>query len=105
MQYITLLDYILLPLYLGLFYWRVRKVARTYTEPDLKKYFFTAFWLRMFGSFAYSMVVQYYYGYGDSFTYYTGGSFFTEQIKASFSNIEYLFASFETTAEWYNSIS
>ena len=68
MQHITIIDYLLLPVYLYIFYIIVRKRSVKYTDAGLRKIFLTAFFLRMFGSFAYSMMVQYYYGYGDSFT-------------------------------------
>jgi hypothetical protein len=105
MQHITLFDYILLPLYIALFYWRVKKTANAYSSADLKKFMVTAFALRMFGTIAYSMVVQYYYGYGDSFTYYDGGDFFTQQINKDSSSISYLFSSFTDSLDWYNSSS
>lgn len=104
MQNITLVDYILLPLYLGLFYWRIRKMAGNYDSADLKKFLMVAFGLRMLGSVGYSMLVQYYYGYGDSFTFYTGGKFFTEQISKDFSSIKYLFSSYSEVSDWYNSV-
>lgn len=104
-MYITILDYALLPLYLALFYWHVRKKANGYEEAELKKFLMVAFGLRMFGSFAYSMVVQYYYGYGDSFTYYDGGNFFREQININIDAVSYLFSSFKETEAWYDATS
>lgn len=103
MTYITALDYILLPLYLALFYALVRKMSNKYTE-DLKKIMLIAFGLRMLGSIGYAMLVQYYYGYGDSFTYYNGGEFFTNQIHSDLSNVSYLFSSYKEATDWYNSI-
>ena len=47
----------------------------------------------MLGSVGYSLMVQYYYGYGDSFTYYIGGTFFVDQIQADFSNLKYMITS------------
>jgi len=103
MQHIFILDYFLLPLYFAFFIWRVRIMAKKPEASELKKYLFIAFALRMFGSVAYSMVIEYYYGYGDSFTFYDGGTFFTELISKSPSNIYYLFAPFKETSELYNS--
>lgn len=60
-----------------------------------------AFWLRMFGAFAYAMVVQYYYGYGDAFTFYVGGNFIIDQIQSNFSNISLFFASPEELQKLY----
>src|SRR5688500_19603342 len=105
MQHITLVDYILLPIFIAFFYWRAKRMSNKYTSEEMKKYLMVAFGLRMFGSVAFCMLIQYYYGYGDAFTYYIGGNFFTEQIKSNFSNISYLFASFKETTDWYNATS
>ncbi len=90
MQHITIYDYLLLPLYLLLFYILVKRRSLRFEDLELRKIFLIAFALRMFGSVAYSMLVQYYYGYGDAFTYYVGGNFIIDQIQADFSNIKYL---------------
>lgn len=91
MQHITIFDYLLLPVYLNIFYFIIRKRAIRYTDAELRKIFITAFFLRMFGSVAYSMVVQYYYGYGDSFVYYTGSNFLRDQLLQDAGNIKYFF--------------
>lgn len=101
MQIITIFDYLLLPVYLYILYIIVRKRSVKYTDAELRKYFFMAFFLRMFGSVAYSMMVQYYYGYGDSFTYYFGSNFLTDQVQQDFSNIKYFFAPAEEVGKWY----
>lgn len=98
---ITILDYILLPFYILLFYFIVKKKTQKY-EADLKKYIITAFFIRMFGSVAYSMLVQYYYGYGDSFMYYYGSNFITDQLGKDFSNISYFLVSGKEAEDWYN---
>ena len=102
MQHITIIDYLLLPVYLYIFYMIVKKRAIAYTDAELRKIFFTAFFLRMFGSVAYSMMVQYYYGYGDSFTYYVGSNFLRTQVLQDASNISYFFAPAEEVKQWYD---
>lgn len=92
-QRITIYDFLLLPIYLFLFYIVVKRKSLQMQDADIRKIFLMAFALRMFGSIIYSLMVQYYYGYGDSFTFYGGGTFILDQIKADFSNIQYLFAS------------
>ncbi|MEO7048570.1 MAG: hypothetical protein ABI091_24940 [Ferruginibacter sp.] len=103
--HISIFDYLFIPFYLAFFIWRTKKIAKKPEAANLQKYLIAALALRMFGSIAYSMLVEYYYGYGDSFTFYDGGNFFTEQISRSLSNIHYLFASFKETSDWYNSIT
>ena len=100
---ITPFDYVLALLYILLFYFIVKKKSRKY-EPDLKKYMVTAFFLRMLGSIAYSMLIYYYYGYGDSFKYFQGSEFITDQIKNDLSNASYLLASSKEAVEWYNMV-
>lgn len=100
-MFITSLDFLLLPLYIGLFFFFVKRRAALYTDPDLKKIFFFAFFLRMFGSVAYSCLIQFYYGYGDSFTYYIGSDFLHTQLIKNAGNIKYFFASAADFEQWY----
>lgn len=103
MQKITIVDFALLPIYLGIFYYFVIRKASSY-NIELKKIFLTAFWLRMFGCIAYSMVLQYYYGgAGDSFTYYEGSDFLHDQIVKNLGNIKYYFVSGREFQQWFNS--
>src|SRR5690349_18993605 len=102
MQHITIYDYLLLPVYLYIFYAIVKRKSIKYTDPETKRYYLNSFYLRMFGSIAYSMLVQYYYGYGDSFTYYTGSNFLTGQISNDLGNIKYIFASPKEVYDLYN---
>jgi hypothetical protein len=103
MQIITIYDFLLLPLYLAIFYFFIKKRADKNTDVNFKKIFLTAFFLRMFGSVVYSLLVQYYYGYGDSFTYYKGSEFIHEQLVKNIANIRYFFASAKDFESWYNS--
>jgi hypothetical protein len=78
---ITLLDYLLLPLYLVIFYYIAKFYSRKIQSLEVRKYFINAFWLRMAGAILYSMIVVYYYGYGDSMMYFAGSSFIREAIR------------------------
>jgi hypothetical protein len=102
MQIITTLDFLLLPLYLAIFYFFIKKRAVTYADPEIRKIFFTAFFLRMFGSVTYCLLIQYYYGFGDSFTFYQGSSFIHDELVRNLSNIKYLFASSYEFQQWFN---
>jgi hypothetical protein len=101
MQIITIIDYLLLPLYLYVFYIIIRKRSINYTDASLRKIFITAFTLRMVGSIIYSLMIQYYYGYGDSFTFYTGSNFLREQVLQDIGNISYFFAPAKDVGKWY----
>ncbi len=101
-MHITVFDYILLPLYIVFFYWRAKKMSARLQTADLKKYLFIALTFRMLGAFAYSMLIEYYYGYGDSFSFFFGGKVFTEHISKYPSDFTLLFSSFKENAEWHN---
>lgn len=102
MQNITIIDYILLPVYLYLFYLIVRKRSLKYTDASLRKILFTAFLLRMLGSVGYSLMVQYYYGFGDAFTFYYGSNFLRGHILENPANIKYLFSSAAEVKSWFD---
>jgi hypothetical protein len=56
----------------------------------------------MFGAIAYALMVQYYYGYGDSFTFYYGSNFFSSQVLQNSNNIKYFFASAAEIKSWFD---
>ena len=80
MQYIDIYDYLLLPVYLTAFYFIITMKSNKYAGTNLKKYCITAFFLHMLGSFLYCLVIQYYYGYGDSTTFYQGSNFIRKVV-------------------------
>ena len=90
---ITPYDFLLLPVYLLIFYLVVRKKSKKYEKIGLRKYFILAFWFRMVGAIGYSLLIQYYYGYGDSFGFYIGGNVISDMIEKDLSAIKYLFMS------------
>ena len=45
----------------------------------------------MAGSIGHSLLIQYYYGYGDSFGFYLGGNVITDMIQQDITSIKYLF--------------
>ena len=102
MQYITVFDYLLLPVYTYIFYIIVKKTAVKYPDPELRKYFFMAFYLHMFGAVAYAMMVQYYYGYGDSFVFYYGSDYLSTQLAQDAGNIQYFFKPAAEVKLWYD---
>lgn len=102
MQYITIYDYLLLPVYLFIFYIIVKRVSIKYPDAELRKYFFVSFYLHMFGAVAYAMMVQYYYGYGDSFVFFYGSKFLSTQVAQDAGNIKYFFKSAAEVKAWYD---
>lgn len=102
MQNITIFDYLLLPVYLFIFYIIVKKISVKYTDDELRKYFFLSFYLHMFGAVAYALMVQYYYGYGDSFVFYYGGNFLNSHLLQDPGNIKYFFKSATEVKAWFD---
>lgn len=102
MQNITIFDYLLLPVYLFIFYIIVKKISVKYADDELRKYFFVAFYLHMFGAVAYALMVQYYYGYGDSFVFYYGGNFLNSQLVQDPGNIKYFFKPATEVKTWFD---
>ena len=91
MEIITQYDFFLLPLYLLIFYLIVLKRSKKYAAMGLKKTFLLAFWLRMAGSVFYCLLIQYYYGYGDTFGFYNGGNVLSGMIHQDITAVKYLF--------------
>jgi hypothetical protein len=56
----------------------------------------------MFGAIAYAMLVQYYYGYGDSFIFYYGGDFLSSKLIEDPANIRYFFKSAAEVQSWFD---
>ena len=81
MDYITIYDYLLLPVYLFAFYFIIVIRAKKYEGVALRKYLVTGFLLHMGGSILYCLVIQYYYGYGDSFGFFQGSNFIRNVIS------------------------
>lgn len=102
MQNINIFDYLLLPVYLYIFYVIVRKRSVDYDDADLRKIMLTAFFLRMLGSLAYSLMVQYYYGYGDAFTFYYGSNFLRREVLENFTNINHFFSNAADVKTWFD---
>ena len=102
MQYITIFDYLLLPVYFYIFYIIVKRSSVKYPDAELRKYFFVSFYLHMFGAVAYAMMVQYYYGYGDSFVFFYGSKFLSGQVAQNAGNIKYFFGSAAEVKAWYD---
>ncbi len=83
MDFITIYDYLLLPVYLFAFYFVVAMKAKKYEGTPLKKILLIGFFLHMAGSVLYCLVIQYYYGYGDSFGFFQGSDFIRKVISST----------------------
>ncbi len=65
-------DVYLVPICLLLISFIVRFYVKKYKNSPIGKYIIPAISLRLIGAFVYTLVIAYYYGFGDSQTYYQG---------------------------------
>jgi len=63
-------DIFLVPFCLIVLFSIAYAVRQKYKKTEIEKYFMPALWLRFFFAFAYAMIIQFYYGYGDTSLYY-----------------------------------
>lgn len=82
MQYITITDFILLPIYLFIVFIIASHFKNKYYPAGhpLRKYFMPAFTLKIFGAIMLGVIYQYYYKGGDTLNYWHQ----TEVINSSF---------------------
>ncbi|MEO8766192.1 MAG: hypothetical protein ABI416_17955 [Ginsengibacter sp.] len=66
-------DLYLTPLYIFLLFLLVKKLKRKYYfQSPLQQFIFPAFIIHISGSIFFALIYQYYYGYGDTYGYFTG---------------------------------
>ena len=84
MQYITITDFILLPIYLFIVFVFASYFKNKYYPKGhpLRSFFMPAFTLKIFGAIVLGIIYQYYYGGGDTFNYWRQ----TEIINSSMSD-------------------
>jgi hypothetical protein len=115
MQYITLLDYAILPMILGLVYglaYRQRDKKYPRGHP-WRRYYIPGLTVKIFGAIFIGMLYQYYYGGGDTFNYYRFGKIINSAADESlvkwinllfhipdYYNPEYY--SYTSSIPWYN---
>jgi len=67
-------DLIVTPIYLLLIYLVAYLVRNRFTTPTTRRYFIPALTLKIAGAIALGIIYQFYYGWGDTFTYFHVGS-------------------------------
>lgn len=94
MQFITILDYILLPIYLTLIFMFAVKFRDRYYPPGhpWRKYFIPGLSVKLFGAVAIGLIYQYNYRGGDTAVYYTQALVVDEAIlNDPFTGLKLLF--------------
>ena len=69
---LTLTDLYLAPLYILIIFFIVKKWKKRYATSPIKKYIYPALFLRIVGCIVLALIFNFYYGYGDTFSYFTG---------------------------------
>ncbi|RYY70027.1 MAG: hypothetical protein EOO13_07885 [Chitinophagaceae bacterium] len=86
MQYIGLLDYVLLPFVLAIIYliaYRIRDKKYPPKHP-WRKYFIAGLSVKLFGAVFNGMLHYYYYGFGDTFNFFTHSQIINSALDDSF---------------------
>lgn len=65
-------DFYLVPICLAVLYFFANIMRKKYKDSPLRKYIFPALTIRFVCAFLYTLVIGYYYGFGDSHNYYQG---------------------------------
>ncbi|UZR92275.1 hypothetical protein [Chondrinema litorale] len=69
-------DFFLGPLYAGIVILIALLLKRRLTNASTKPYYLPALYMKLFGALVFALIYQFYYGGGDTFDYYNGGSIF-----------------------------
>jgi hypothetical protein len=91
--YVTYWDLLLTPIYIFIFYKIAKFIANKYYKDDsfLQKKLIQGFWAKVIAGILYVMLIQFYYGGGDSFMYFGYGRVMHRAILSDSNNIEFLF--------------
>jgi len=86
MTIFSIIDFIMIPFSIFII-WNLGVFFKKYifNEPDIRKYFMPALFLRLACAVLTALLYTYYYGYGDTFEYYKGG----EVIKTALLNNDF----------------
>lgn len=88
-----LYNLVITPFYLLIIYFVIAPYfAKKWTNKYTKKYFWWGLHAKMFGAIAFCLIYQYYYGYGDTISYFKQGSVIVDAfLKSPITGIEVLF--------------
>lgn len=102
-EVIEVADYVLLPLYLGVFIYIIIRIKRKYyTGSVLGKYFMYGFFAKVAGSMLFALLSVYYFQGGDSYVFYTGGVDFLKTIFTDFpKHFHFLYSSASEFNDYY----
>ncbi|MEH0157664.1 hypothetical protein V6R21_26485 [Limibacter armeniacum] len=73
-------ELLLTPLYIGLIFLLAKALEKRLTTPQNKKFYYWGLSAKLFGAFFFVMIYMFYYGFGDTFTYWRGGQVIASAI-------------------------
>jgi len=92
MQYISPVDFLIAPIYIFVLFFFIKSKAIKYKGSWLSRFYISTFFLHIMGAVLYAMVIQYYYGYGDSLGFFRASTFLSNLTKDEFT-LKYFFYS------------
>ena len=103
MQVIFSLDYYLLPIYLILFFLAVFKLRNKFnSDKSTYKIYYAGIVVRLIAALGFACIAQYYYGYGDSLSYFDEARIFHDKIISNPANLSHFFSSVESFRSLYD---
>lgn len=89
---VTIWDLILTPLYIVVFYLIISYIKNKHyrDNPYLAKRLIQGFWLKVIATILFALLMKFYYGYGDSFNYFSFSQVMHKAILDDVSNIIFL---------------
>ncbi|MEQ8714714.1 MAG: hypothetical protein RIC80_16970 [Cyclobacteriaceae bacterium] len=79
----TYQDLLITPIYLAIFYFLAYVIRPSVTTPETKKYFIPALSAKFFGAIMVGVVYQYYYNWGDTYSYFRDGRIIASYLLES----------------------
>ena len=92
--YVNIIDLFLAPIYIYIFYRIVKWISKKYYSNDLflQKKLLQGFWLKIIASIFFILILQFYYGAGDTFMFYGFSKYLHNAIVNDIGNISFLFS-------------
>lgn len=95
LSFFSINDFFLVPLCLLIMYAILRSRASACKDDTIRKYYYSAFYFRIFCVIAYSIITAYYFGGGDTALFYQGIQDFRAALADNFNYFSYIVNSSE----------
>src|SRR6266513_3044581 len=92
-QFFSVNDFLLVPLCFVLMYAIIRNRANACKDENIRKYYYRAFYFKIFCVFAYTIITEFYFGGGDTSLFYQGVQDLRAALSVDFNNLYYIVTS------------